>query len=109
VSEENVQLKECPFCGDDGKVLNGFSSQDHPRDEYGCGGCCFVFDNPEDWNKRVSSKTVVGDAVAKAIVVANNAIYFNDSSDYLTALYEVCEALGHNIDECNTEYIEGEE
>jgi len=29
----------------------------------------------------------------KAFKVANNAIYFNDSSDYLTALCEICEIL----------------
>lgn len=31
--------------------------------------------------------------IKKAFTVANNAIYFNDNSDYLSALYEICEIL----------------
>jgi hypothetical protein len=31
--------------------------------------------------------------VEAAFAAANNAIYFNDNSDYLGALYEVCKAI----------------
>ncbi len=46
--------------------------------------------------------------VKKAFIIANNAIYFNDNSDYLTALYEVCHTLSPNIEEelIGKEYIE---
>lgn len=44
----------------------------------------------------------------KAFAIANNAIYFNDRSDYLSALYEVCRMLRPHIDEYSIgkEYIE---
>lgn len=35
----------------------------------------------------------------KAFIIANNAIYFNDRSDYLSALYDVCKALNPKLDE----------
>ena len=35
----------------------------------------------------------------KIIEIANNAIYFNDSSDYLTALWEICMEDGMEEDE----------
>ena len=42
-----------------------------------------------------------------AYKVANNAIYFDDSSDYETALYEVCQCLRPDCeDEHGKEYIE---
>lgn len=31
--------------------------------------------------------------IEKAFTIANNAIYFDDNSDYKTALYEVCRVL----------------
>lgn len=37
--------------------------------------------------------------VKKAFAIANNAIYFNDNSDYLSALYQVCTMLNPQIDE----------
>jgi hypothetical protein len=48
------------------------------------------------------------DNVKKAFAIANNAIYFNDRSDYLSALYEVCMALNPELDEelIGSKYIE---
>lgn len=44
---------------------------------------------------------------SKAFAVANNAIYFNDCSDYLSALYEVCNELNSDSEyEPGKEYIE---
>jgi hypothetical protein len=45
--------------------------------------------------------------IKKAYAIANNAIYFDDNSDYETALYEVCMALCPEIDtnEIGTSYI----
>jgi len=44
----------------------------------------------------------------KAFTIANNAIYFNDNSDYLTALYDICIMLNPNIQEnkIGEEFIE---
>lgn len=44
----------------------------------------------------------------KAFAIANNAIYFNDRSDYLQALYETCKALNPNWEDglIGNEYIE---
>ena len=44
----------------------------------------------------------------KAFEIANNIIYFNDNSDYLSALYEICIMLNPNIQEnkIGTEFIE---
>ena len=36
--------------------------------------------------------------------IANNAIYFADSSDYLSALYGVCDAIIEDEDEWNTKH-----
>lgn len=36
--------------------------------------------------------------IDKAFAIANNAIYFDDNSDHLTALYEVCSSLKPEID-----------
>ena len=45
--------------------------------------------------------------VKKAFTVANNAIYFNDRSDYLFTLYEVCKLLAPGLEEnIGTKYIE---
>ena len=41
----------------------------------------------------------------KAFAIASNAIYFNDRSDYLTALYGVCEMLKPH-EEIGKKYIE---
>jgi hypothetical protein len=47
-------------------------------------------------------------AIYKAYTIANNAIYFNDNSDYLSALYEVCRTLRPEINEnsIGSKYIE---
>lgn len=44
----------------------------------------------------------------KAFAIANNAIYFNDNSDYLSALYEVCKILDEDNEEeaIGKKYIE---
>lgn len=36
----------------------------------------------------------MSDPIQEALMIANNAIYFDDNSDYSTALYQVCSALG---------------
>lgn len=48
------------------------------------------------------------DKVKQAFTVANNAIYFADRSDYLTALHEVCECLNLDAEykEMGSKYIE---
>lgn len=48
------------------------------------------------------------DNVKQAFAVANNAIYFSDSSDYRSALYEVCKALNPEISDelIGSKYIE---
>jgi len=38
--------------------------------------------------------------------IANNALYFNDNSDYGTGLYAVCRALGMEQNEIGQEYME---
>lgn len=47
------------------------------------------------------------DRIKKAYAIANNAIYFEDNSDYETALYEVCMALLPEIEpnKIGTTYI----
>jgi hypothetical protein len=44
----------------------------------------------------------------KAFAIANNAIYFNDNSDYLSALYQVCKMLNPQDEEnlIGKKYIE---
>lgn len=37
------------------------------------------------------------DNVKKAFAIANNAIYFDDNSDYKTALFEVCKTLNPEL------------
>lgn len=46
--------------------------------------------------------------VKKAFAIANNAIYFNDNSDFLTALYQVCKTLNPEIEDelIGSKYIE---
>jgi hypothetical protein len=39
------------------------------------------------------------DNVKKAFAISNNAIYFNDRSDYLGALYDICKALNPELNE----------
>lgn len=35
--------------------------------------------------------------IIKSFVIANNALYFNDSSDYVSALWEICSVLNPEI------------
>lgn len=59
------------------------------------------------WHHEFYAKTVNG-RIEKAFAIANNTIYFNDRSDYLSALYEVCKALNPNLEDrlIGNEYIE---
>ncbi|MDF2503870.1 MAG: hypothetical protein K0R06_1361 [Clostridium sp.] len=51
---------------------------------------------------------MIDDKLEKAFAVANNVIYFDDSSDYGTALYEICQILKPEIDayDIGKKYIE---
>lgn len=46
--------------------------------------------------------------VSEAFKIANNAIYFNDRSDYLSALYDVCRTLKPNedVEKIGIKYLE---
>lgn len=46
------------------------------------------------------------ECIPKAFRAANNAIYFDDSSDRLTALYDVCRVLKPDQNVFGKEYIE---
>ena len=49
------------------------------------------------------------DRLNKIFAIANNAIYFGDSSDYRTALYEVCsEAKPEVVEYIGKKYIDEE-
>lgn len=37
--------------------------------------------------------------VKKAFAIANNAIYFDDSSDYFGALWDICKALNPELED----------
>ncbi|KEI94998.1 hypothetical protein N496_18685 (plasmid) [Clostridium botulinum A2B3 87] len=53
-------------------------------------------------------RVTISERFDKAFVIANNAIYFNDRSDYLSVLYEICKTIKPNIDECEigNKYLE---
>ena len=61
-------------------------------------------------SKPLEVKTSISDLdnVKKAFAIANNAIYFNDNSDYATALYQVCKALNPELEDelIGSKYIE---
>lgn len=42
----------------------------------------------------------------KIFQIANNAIYFRDDSDYLTALYEICNIIKPNDETIGEVFIE---
>ncbi|MFR0781196.1 MAG: hypothetical protein ACLSH8_16545 [Zhenhengia sp.] len=48
--------------------------------------------------------------VKKAYAIANNAIYFDDGSDYLTALYAICKLLNPQVnnDQIGSSFIDNE-
>jgi hypothetical protein len=54
---------------------------------------CNGIDTPAEKLQRFEEKE------NKAFSIANNVIYFNDRSDYLSALYEVCKALKPTIED----------
>lgn len=51
------------------------------------------------------------DGARKAFKIANNAIYFDDNSDYRSALWEICKVLSPKIDEeeIGSKYYEEDE
>lgn len=51
---------------------------------------------------------MIDDKLEQAFAVANNAIYFDDSSDYGTTLYEICQILKPEMNEhdIGTKYID---
>ena len=42
----------------------------------------------------------------KIFLIANNAIYFQDNSDYLTALYEICAVINPDDENIGQKFIE---
>lgn len=63
---------------------------------------CNGIDTPAEKLQRLDNQ------LEKAFAIANNVIYFNDNSDYETALYEMCAALKPDMKDENIgkEYIE---
>ncbi|KIL06873.1 UNVERIFIED_ORG: hypothetical protein B2H98_13185 [Clostridium botulinum] len=55
-----------------------------------------------------NERLTISERIEKAFAIANNAVYFNDRSDYLTSLYDVCNMLKPKIDyaEIGKKYIE---
>ena len=47
--------------------------------------------------------------IKKVTVIANNVLYFDDSSDYGTALYQILSVVAPDIDLDELEYIEEKE
>ena len=70
---------------------------------YMCGRWKKFFDKLD---KGIKSDNI--DDKAKAFAIANNSIYFDDRSDYKTALYEVCKILKPDIsdDEIGSKFID---
>lgn len=54
----------------------------------------------EQWLKEWDNK------INKIFTIANNAIYFRDDSDYLTALYEICNVIKPNDETVGEQFIE---
>ncbi|MEN6313276.1 MAG: hypothetical protein ABFD25_03390 [Clostridiaceae bacterium] len=52
-----------------------------------------------DYIKALDQISRLQEQLDKTFIIANNAIYFNDSSDYLSALYDVCRALKPSIED----------
>ena len=48
------------------------------------------------------------DKLNKIFRIANNVIYFDDNSDYKTALYEICDVIKPDDETVGNEYIEDE-
>jgi hypothetical protein len=104
------KLLNCPFCAS-GKIAKCSTTDE----ELGatmhfirCADCCSHSgyystqqEAVEQWNRRSPS------AVEQAVIrVANNALYFDDNSDYGSALWEVCELLGMDKDAIGADFIE---
>lgn len=58
------------------------------------------------YNHKPSSLTE--DKIKRAFKIANNAIYFNDNSDYETALWDICTILKPELseDKIGQKYLE---
>lgn len=54
----------------------------------------------------VKEITILKQVIHKAYVTANNTIYFNDSSDNVSALYDVCSTLKPLAPNTGETYIE---
>lgn len=78
------ELKPCPFCG-------GELYEDMGNDEWSyqvCNSCgCRMSGKREALNRRADVWII------KVLEIANNALYFNDRSDYQTALYQILRVI----------------
>ena len=69
-----------------------------------------------DYDEHERYKTELNEAIQvleqeiktsdKIFMIANNAIYFRDDSDYLTALYEICEVIKPGDETVGAVFIE---
>lgn len=61
-------------------------------------------------NLKLSVDLLGLENVKKAYAIANNAIYFNDNSDYLSALHEICTVLNPqvNLEQIGNSFIDDE-
>lgn len=69
-----------------------------------------------DYDEHERYKTELNEAIQvleqeiktsdKIFMIANNAIYFRDDSDYLTALYEICEVIKPGDETVGAAFIE---
>jgi hypothetical protein len=70
---------------------------------------CEVMWRLEELRKELAeseSMVQMNDQLKTAIKIANNALYFNDSSDYKSALYDICLTCGMEEDAIGEKYIE---
>jgi hypothetical protein len=54
----------------------------------------------------MSKELTTEQMINKIFQIANNAIYFRDDSDYLTALYEICNVIKPDEDSIGDQFIE---
>lgn len=57
------------------------------------------------YGKLVKTNGELQEKINQAFALANNAIYFNDRSDYLSALWDVCKYLQPENEEIGEQYI----
>lgn len=53
----------------------------------------YITDSEKEEVQRYLNLDETTKRMIKAFVIANNALYFNDKSDYQSALWEICETL----------------